>query len=859
MEGEEEMAERKTGEPLFKRHPLPWPLLLILLLLVVAIAVFSFVYFQNQKKIIIQEATDQLQAIADLKAREIGDWLGERLADARVIQQNRDRVAILSAYLRDRSSAARRESIRSWMIVFQENYHYENVLLLDGRGEVVLAANPHHLMVGAEGLKAIETAPRRRGVVLVDLHSNPQMPHIHMGIVAPILAGNEAMGFILLRIDPERYLFPMIQAWPTLSPSAETLLARRDGDDVLFLNELRHRKGTAMKLRFPINAGDLPAAQAARGKTGAFSGRDYRGIAVSSVIRQVPNSPWFIVAKVDREEIERPVRRSALWMSLIVLSLVLAAALLILFLWQRQNTRSRLRHMEALRESEEKFKYVFDNSVVGKSITLPDGEINVNQAFCDMLGYSPNELKAKKWQELTPADDVQRNQEALNRIISRKENSFRFEKRYLHKNGSIVWGDVSTSLRRDADGKPLYFMTSVLDITERKQAEQDLQALSIRNQALLEAVPDIIMEVDNDKVYTWANRAGLAFFGADAIGHEAAFYFEGEQKTYQTVKPVFNGYEDVIYVESWQRRRDGEKRLLAWWCRSLKDASGNVTGALSSARDITEIKLVENEIRRLNENLEQRVQERTAQLQASNQELEAFSYSVSHDLRAPLRAIDGFSRIMLEEYAPKLDDEARRLLGVIAANTRRMGRLIDDLLAFSRLNRQQLTFAPINLATLAETVFNELKGAEKGRPIEFKVGQLPPALGDLTMLGLVLQNLLANAIKFTRPRSKPRIQLSGRTEKGENIYQVKDNGIGFPMEYAHKLFGVFQRLHDSKEFEGTGVGLTIVQRIIQRHGGRVWAKSGEKGGATFYFSLPVSTPDGTAAMGARSSSIREMK
>jgi PAS domain S-box-containing protein len=254
---------------------------------------------------------------------------------------------------------------------------------------------------------------------------------------------------------------------------------------------------------------------------------------------------------------------------------------------------------EALRESEDKFKYVFDHSVTGKSITLPSGEINVNHAFCEMVGYSQEELKNRTWQELTHPEDVEITQNAVNKLLSGKRKSVRFNKRYVHKNGSIVWGDVGIGLRRDKDGHPLYYMTSINDITERMSAEEDLRDLSMRQEVILAAIPDILMEVNQDKVYTWANPSGLAFFGEDVIGKKAAFYFEGEQDTYDVVTPIFQGGKELIYVESWQRRKDGEKRLLAWWCRGIKDMDGNATGALSSALDITERKQAEETIHNL--------------------------------------------------------------------------------------------------------------------------------------------------------------------------------------------------------------------------------------------------------------------
>jgi signal transduction histidine kinase len=264
--------------------------------------------------------------------------------------------------------------------------------------------------------------------------------------------------------------------------------------------------------------------------------------------------------------------------------------------------------------------------------------------------------------------------------------------------------------------------------------------------------------------------------------------------------------------------------------------NGYRIGALN--RNITDQKRAEAEIRQLNAELENRVIERTAQLEAANKELEAFSYSVSHDLRAPLRAINGFSRILADLLVLDGADDARRYLGVIRDNAQQMGRLIDDLLSFSRLSRQPLKKLPLSPLELVEQVLSTLSQDQQERSIEMVIDELPVCLGDASLLKQVWMNLLSNALKFTRNCNPAHIEVGFEQLPGEMIYFVKDNGTGFDMRYVDKLFGVFQRLHRPEDFEGTGVGLAIVQRIVRRHGGRVWAESELGKGASFYFSLP---------------------
>jgi PAS domain S-box-containing protein len=264
---------------------------------------------------------------------------------------------------------------------------------------------------------------------------------------------------------------------------------------------------------------------------------------------------------------------------------------------------------------------------------------------------------------------------------------------------------------------------------------------------------------------------------------------------------------------------------------------GLVVGSRDILRDITERKRAEDEIRRLNEELELRVRERTEQLVAANRELESFSYSVSHDLRSPLVHVDGFSQILLEDYADRLDRDGVNYLHRIRAGTKRMGQLIDDLLNLSRVSRSELTPQTINLSKMAHVISLELQAPQTGRPVSFAIAEGVTACGDARLLRVVLENLLGNAWKYSSKQERAVIEFGITAVDGEPAYFIRDNGVGFDMAYAGKLFGAFQRLHGVSEFEGTGIGLATVQRIIHRHGGRVWAEGEVGRGAIFYFTL----------------------
>jgi len=277
-----------------------------------------------------------------------------------------------------------------------------------------------------------------------------------------------------------------------------------------------------------------------------------------------------------------------------------------------------------------------------------------------------------------------------------------------------------------------------------------------------------------------------------------------------------------------------------------RDETGQVHRIIGISHDITERKQAEERIRQLNQELEQRVRERTAQLEAANKELEAFAYSVSHDLRAPLRHIDGFLELLQLRLAATLDEQSQHYMQMILSSAKRLGVLIDELLSFSRMGRQEFSRLAVDLNGLVQEVIRDLEPETSSRNIRWRVAELPAVSGDRAMLRVVLINLLSNALKFTQPRALGEIEIGYTHGENETIFFVRDNGVGFDMRYADKLFGVFQRLHRNDEFEGTGIGLANVRRIIARHGGRTWAQGEIDQGATIYFSLPYLSkePDG---------------
>jgi PAS domain S-box-containing protein len=499
------------------------------------------------------------------------------------------------------------------------------------------------------------------------------------------------------------------------------------------------------------------------------------------------------------------------------------------------------RKEERLHQSEERFRKLVEG-VTDYSIYLldPEGRVATWNAGAEQItGYTAEEAVGKPLSFFfTDAD----NHEGLPAQVLEKANSdgrWTFEGWHLRKDGSHYWSQSTITALRNSSGELIGFSRIGRDITGQKQAEEGFRRLA----AIVESSDDAIFSKSLDGVIATWNPGAERLYGYSAeevIGQTILMLSPPDRRDEeQRIIAQINQGKTVPYFDTVRRRKDGRLVQVSITISPIKDAAGKVIGASQIARDITDRRQAEERLRALNQELEQRVHERTAQLEASNRELEAFSYSVSHDLRAPLRHILGYVDILESEAEKRLDENDKQTLRTIAESAQQMGQLIDALLAFSRMGRAELRLAPVSLAALVEEARHDLRNECKDRDIDWQISDLPEVRGDPLMLRQVFINLISNALKYTRPRARARIEIGSWTDAKEVVCFVRDNGVGFAMEYAGKLFGVFQRLHQPGEFEGTGVGLAHVRQIISRHGGRTWAEGAPDAGATFYFSLPL--------------------
>jgi len=503
---------------------------------------------------------------------------------------------------------------------------------------------------------------------------------------------------------------------------------------------------------------------------------------------------------------------------------------------------------EAWRRSEERFRMLVEH-VTDYAIYMLDADgrvITWNEGAERIEGYRADEIIGQHFSRLFPAEGVARNRPQRILDLAGKEGRSEEEGWRVRKDGTPFWGRVIVTALRNEAGALYGFAKVSQDLTERKRAEENLRRSEERLRLLVEGVQDyaICLLDAEGRVISWnsASERIEGYRAEDLVGRHFSFVFNPEDQQRGRPQQAMEAAAARRHSEGefWLVRKDGS----GYWANVVLNAlhadDGRLIGFTEVIRNITERKRSQDEIQRWSAELEQRVNQRTAQLEAANQELEAFSYSVSHDLRSPLRHIEGFIGMLRESAQKNLTAHQQQILKVIGDSAKKMDRLIDELLAFSRTARAEMLQRNVAMAAVLEQARKELRSQTAGRKIKWTIHPLPEVDGDPAMLRQVLINLLANALKYSVQRFQAEIEVGSSQSEREFVFFVRDNGVGFDPYYAHKLFGVFQRLHPAHEFPGTGIGLAIVRRIIARHGGRTWAEGKLDHGATFYFSIPKS-------------------
>jgi PAS domain S-box-containing protein len=836
--------------------------LFIFVLLVTGIATAAALYYRNYEQQYRGQVERQISAIAELKMNELVLWRQERLGDATVLYKNPAFSNLAASYLENPQDAEAQGLIQAWLESYLTYAQYDQMRLLDTQGVTRLSVPAGVPPVSAEVARRIPEALQSGQVTLVDFYRSDQDQRIYLTLLIPILnaqQGNRAIGLVALRMDPNVYLYPTISQWPTPSTTAETLLIRRDGNDALFLNELKFQKNTALNLRIPLESKDVPAIKAALGQAGMVEGVDYRGVPVIADVRAVPDSPWFLVARMDTAEVYAPLR-SRLWQIVIFFgALIAATGAGLVLVWRQQRLRyyqAQVQAVEALRDSEIRYRRLFEAAKDG--ILILDAEtgviVDVNPFLVEMLGSSHEAICGKALWELGSFRDIAENK--ANFMELRQKGYIRYEDLPLETADGRRIEVESVSNIYPVDHRKV-IQCNIRDITERKRVEEALRETNEYLENLFNYANAPIIVWDPQFKITRFNHAFETLTGrsaAEVLGKSLEILFPPAQ-----IKASMKLIQKTLSGERWEvveinlQHVDGSIRTVLWNSATLFSADGKIPIAtIAQGQDITERKQLEEALAHERDSLAQRVEERTQELSLANLDLaravrlrDEFLANMSHELHTPLNGILGLSEALQEEVYGPLTPKQVHSLQTIESSGKRLLALVSDILDFAKIGAGKLDvrMGPVLVKSVCQASLRYVEQAAQKKWLTLTSQldeQVVSLQADERRLRQILVNLLANAVKFTPEGGAVGLEVMGDAERGEARFTVWDTGIGIAPADIARLFQPFTQLDAGLawHYEGAGLGLALVARLVELHSGRVWAESEPGKGSRFTVAIP---------------------
>lgn len=820
--------------------PAPWPLIVLVLVITIIIVVVGFVYYNYEKKTLLSEKQLELSAISDLKIRQISQWRLERLGDGQFLSDNILIVSRLLEFIKNPEDTPLRDGILQSLKSLTDNFDYKNVLLLDTLGNVILAYPDQYDLVGDHLTPLIPGIIKDRRVVLTDLHRASLVGFVHIDMVIPLIdkSLNDTLvqGLFALRVDPQKVLYPLIQSWPTPSKSAETLILRRDGDDIVYLNELRHHKNSELILKKPVSTEKLPAAMAIQGITGTVDGIDYRNVSVVAAMKKIPGTPWFMVAKIDRKEVISVLESQMRMVTIIQVLIIIAIWLFIGFLWRTQRVRfyREKYEMELNRLALVKhFDYIlkFANDI----IFLIDSDLNIieaNDRALETYMYTRDEFIGMKLEKIRAPETISLMQEQI-RIINENESGT-FETLHKRKDNTIFPIEISSRIVIIEGSK--YYQTIGRDITKRKSVEDTLKESEDKFRKIFEESPLGILMAGKDFGIIKANLSFCKMIGYE---EEELKSFTFKDFTHPdhlndneiSLMKMITGEIPVYHTEKRYIRKDGSVIWGSTTVSIIRNNKDEVQYFLAMVEDITSRRNAEAELIAAKEKAEESDRLKTA-----------FLHNVSHEIRTPMNAIIGFSYLLSDPELSKA--EHLQYVDIISQSSNQLLSIINDIMDIANVESGQvkLNIMELNLNSALFILNEQFSYRDNQSKILIKLttglrDDEAIIVTDRTKLIQILTNLIANSLKFTK---QGQIDFGYVLKDGFLEFFVRDTGIGISNDHIGKIFDRFYQVDGavSRQYGGTGLGLSICKAYVELLGGKISVESEPGIGTTFIFTIP---------------------